>query len=68
MSLEALESLQFSSQSDVWAYGVTLWEMFSLGDVPYPGLHWNINFVDQLRNGLRMTKPNFATSNLYVFV
>jgi serine/threonine protein kinase len=60
MAIESLSQMKFSTMSDVWAYGVTLWEIFTLGNVPYPGMVWNMNFVDQLQNGLRMPKPAFA--------
>jgi len=60
MSLETLRSLNFSSQSDVWSFGVTLWEIYSMGDIPYPGLSWDINFPQKLEQGLRLPLPKHA--------
>ncbi len=37
MAPESISDLAFSTYSDIWSYGIALWEMFSLGRTPYPG-------------------------------
>ena len=64
MSLEAIEQRLFSTQSDVWAYGVTLWELFTLGNTPYPGVAVDRDFVTQLEKGMRMSKPKYSNKEL----
>ncbi|ESO88731.1 hypothetical protein LOTGIDRAFT_71000, partial [Lottia gigantea] len=36
---ESLKSRQFSHASDMWMFGVTLWEMFTYGQEPWLGLN-----------------------------
>jgi len=64
MALESLRELKFTEKSDVWGFGVTLWEIFSLGCVPYPGRNWSVDFVDELAKGLRMSTPEFANPSM----
>ncbi len=37
MAIESLCRGLFSSKSDCWSYGIVLWELFTLGNKPYPG-------------------------------
>ncbi|XP_034406527.1 platelet-derived growth factor receptor beta-like isoform X3 [Cyclopterus lumpus] len=65
MSPESLFHNVYSSQSDVWAYGVLLWEIFSLGVSPYPDLPLNQDFYSSLQRGYRMSRPEPAPINMY---
>ncbi|CAL8121490.1 unnamed protein product [Orchesella dallaii] len=58
MALESLKFLEFSTKSDVWSYGVTLWEIFSLGKVPYQDQSFDEKFIARLQMGLRMDYPS----------
>uniref|UniRef100_A0A8C5NH60 Tyrosine-protein kinase n=1 Tax=Gouania willdenowi TaxID=441366 RepID=A0A8C5NH60_GOUWI len=53
---EALNYGRFTTQSDVWSFGVLLWETFSMGMSPYPSLS-NQQTRDQVEQGYRMPAP-----------
>ncbi|EFX62774.1 hypothetical protein DAPPUDRAFT_336448, partial [Daphnia pulex] len=59
MAIESLTDYIFSSQSDVWSYGILLWEIFSLGEIPYPGMNGRI-LMEDIQNGYRMTPPEYS--------
>lgn len=54
----------FSNSSDVWSYGVTLWEMFSLGEAPY-GEMLGSEAVNLIEDGKRLLQPTFCPNNVY---
>ena len=64
MAIEAIQDRIFSTQSDVWAYGVVLWEIFTLGQTPFPGVEVNPEFVEQLAAGYRMKKPKYCPNSM----
>ncbi|XP_077197901.1 vascular endothelial growth factor receptor 1 [Paroedura picta] len=65
MAPESIFDKIYSTKSDVWSYGVLLWEIFSLGASPYPGIQIDEDFFSKLKEGLRMKAPDFATPEIY---
>jgi len=65
LSLEALTDQSFSVHSDIWAYGITLWEIFSLAEIPYPSVIFNEDFINNLIAGQRLGKPKYSNFEIY---
>ncbi|XP_021573681.1 fibroblast growth factor receptor 3 [Carlito syrichta] len=65
MAPEALFDRVYTHQSDVWSFGVLLWEIFTLGGSPYPGIPVEELFK-LLKEGHRMDKPANCTHDLYM--
>eukprot|EP00794_Sanderia_malayensis_P007312 gene7313-8130_t len=61
---EVIQFTRFSSKSDVWAYGILCWEVFSGGKTPYPAME-NIIVADEIMKGYRMDKPAKCPHNIY---
>uniref|UniRef100_A0AAQ5XUB0 Tyrosine-protein kinase n=1 Tax=Amphiprion ocellaris TaxID=80972 RepID=A0AAQ5XUB0_AMPOC len=61
---EVLLYCKFSSKSDIWAYGVLMWEVYTLGRLPYERLN-NTEIVDQVSRGLRLYRPQLANEKVY---
>ncbi|CAJ1063217.1 platelet-derived growth factor receptor beta-like isoform X2 [Xyrichtys novacula] len=65
MSPESIFQNIYSSQSDVWSYGVLLWEIYSLGVSPYPELPMTQEFFSALKRGYRMSRPDRAPQDIF---
>ncbi|XP_041863683.1 macrophage colony-stimulating factor 1 receptor 2 isoform X2 [Melanotaenia boesemani] len=65
MSPESIFQCVYTVQSDVWSYGVLLWEIFSLGKSPYPNVAVDTNFYKMIKDGRHMDQPDFAPAQMY---
>ncbi|GFO06236.1 hepatocyte growth factor receptor [Plakobranchus ocellatus] len=64
MAPECLEKGTYSAKSDVWSFGVVLWELMTRGLKPYPEVdNWDI--ARYLKAGRRMPHPNYCPDPLY---
>ncbi|XP_042547936.1 tyrosine-protein kinase Fer isoform X2 [Dipodomys spectabilis] len=60
---EALNYGRYSFESDVWSFGILLWETFSLGVCPYPGMT-NQQAREQVERGYRMSAPQHCPEDI----
>ncbi|XP_072519400.1 tyrosine-protein kinase CSK isoform X3 [Salminus brasiliensis] len=62
---EALREKQtFSTKSDVWSYGILLWEIYSFGRVPYPRIPLK-DVVPRVEKGYKMDAPDSCPPAVY---
>uniref|UniRef100_A0A914PJ56 Protein kinase domain-containing protein n=1 Tax=Panagrolaimus davidi TaxID=227884 RepID=A0A914PJ56_9BILA len=64
MAIESLKSFEYSFKTDVWSFGITLYELFSLGEVPYSTID-NQQLLDFLDNGQRLPRPIHCPQEIY---
>lgn len=64
IAVESLADRVFTVKSDVWAFGVTMWEIATRGMTPYPGVQ-NHEIYDYLLDGNRLKQPNDCLDELY---
>ncbi|XP_076029721.1 tyrosine-protein kinase Btk29A isoform X9 [Oratosquilla oratoria] len=61
---EVLNYMRFSSKSDVWAFGVLMWEVFTCGRMPYGKLR-NAEVVDRVQSGQVLERPTYCPETVY---
>ncbi|XP_068697768.1 ephrin type-A receptor 4-like [Montipora foliosa] len=64
MPPESLFLGESSTMSDVWSYGIVLWEVFTIGDSPYPRVK-SEEVASLLERGYRMPRPIHISEELY---
>ncbi|XP_060805787.1 tyrosine-protein kinase receptor torso isoform X2 [Amyelois transitella] len=64
MALESLERKIYTTKSDIWSFGVVVWEIVTVGGSPYPDVP-PARLLRFLREGYRMQRPNNCSRELY---
>lgn len=65
LSIETLQYGIYSHKTDVWSYGVTLWEIFTFGKRPYENVD-TVDIKDHVMKGGRLTQPDICTLDVYM--
>ncbi|KAL2090927.1 hypothetical protein ACEWY4_013190 [Coilia grayii] len=64
MALESLQTQKFSTKSDVWSFGVLMWEMLTRGASPYPDVD-PYDMTHFLLKGRRLPQPQYCPDALF---
>ncbi|XP_068676965.1 tyrosine-protein kinase receptor torso-like [Montipora foliosa] len=67
MAPESIFEEIFTTRSDVWSYGVVLWEIATLGGSPY-ALKKHKEVLESLKSGYRLEKPDICTDRVYTLM
>jgi serine/threonine protein kinase len=65
LAIECLTKGEFSYESDVWSFGVFMFELFSLGKMPYDDVSI-ASLGEFLAQGRRLAQPTYASDEMYV--
>ncbi|XP_028404268.1 receptor tyrosine-protein kinase let-23-like isoform X2 [Dendronephthya gigantea] len=65
MAIESLESFIYTTQSDVWSFGILLWEIISDGRVPYNNILDHTQLLNFIKSGRIMKRPKNCPKDLY---
>ncbi|XP_065838243.1 tyrosine-protein kinase BTK-like [Oscarella lobularis] len=61
---EVINYAKFSSKSDVWSFGILMWELFSGGKTPYPTFS-NAQVLQEVLDGYRLDRPHSCPPEVY---
>nr|XP_033782598.1 macrophage-stimulating protein receptor [Geotrypetes seraphini]XP_033782599.1 macrophage-stimulating protein receptor [Geotrypetes seraphini]XP_033782600.1 macrophage-stimulating protein receptor [Geotrypetes seraphini]XP_033782601.1 macrophage-stimulating protein receptor [Geotrypetes seraphini] len=64
MAVESLQTQKFTTKSDVWSFGVLLWELMTRGASPYPEVD-PYDITRYLFRGRRLPQPEYCPDPLY---
>ncbi|XP_069033669.1 melanoma receptor tyrosine-protein kinase-like [Embiotoca jacksoni] len=67
MALESILQWTYTHQSDVWSYGVTVWELMTFGSKPYDGIPAS-EISSVLERGERLPQPPICTIDVYMIM
>lgn len=67
MAMESLKRQVFTTQSDVWSFGVLLWEILALGEKPYQTIR-PAHLYEYLKDGYRLHRPALCCRELYALM
>lgn len=67
MAIESLYDNLYSLKSDVWSFGILMWEIVTLGSTPYPGMA-AAEVMKWVRAGNRLEKPEHCRRELYMIM
>jgi serine/threonine protein kinase len=67
LALECIRYRKFTHKSDVWSYGVTLWELFTYGQKPFEEIK-ALEIAKALERGERLPQPTICTIDVYMLM